>query len=351
MRSTLWPAALVLAVIAIGVVDYATGPDIGFSLFYLVPIALAGWWLGRVSGSLTASAAAIIWTLADIAASAEMTLAVSIWNGFTRLVIFNAIALLLVRVRRERDHHIAMNRLREELLYSVAHELRAPLAVLENGLDILVEGYADLPTDEFARVAGSTQRTARRLRTLMEDLLSAGSIQAGHFRVDARPVELRAIVNDAVESIESVVSEQGQRVEVDLADGLVVRADRRYARQVLANLLGNASRYGPAGAAIRVRGELTDGQVRITVKDQGAGIPKDEQALLFERFYRSREHGPGIGLGLAIAKGIVEAHGGHIGIESELGRGTSVWFTLPLADDGSAAPGPVHRAAGRRSPR
>lgn len=342
MRVTpaLWPAGLVLAVILIGLVDYATGPDIGFSLFYLVPITLAGWRLGRASGSLTATVAAITWILADIAASAEMSLAVSIWNGFTRLVIFNAIALLLVRVRRERDHHIAMNRLREELLYSVAHELRAPLAVLENALDILVEDYADLPTDEFARVAGSARRTAARLRTLMEDLLSAGSIQAGHFRVDARPVELRAIVGDAIESVEALVTERRQTVEVDLASGLVVRADRRYTRQVLTNLLGNASRYGPADTAIGVGGELKDGQVHITVKDHGAGIPKSEQSLLFERFYRPRAHGPGIGLGLAIAKGIVEAHGGHIGIDSDPGRGTSVWFTLPSAEVGSHEPEP-----------
>lgn len=324
-------AGLLATVAAIGLVDYETGPDVGFSLFYLAPIAYAGWRLGPRAGALVATASALTWIAADIAAARELAVAVSIWNGFTRLIIFNAIAVLLARVRRERDHHIEVNRLREQLLYSVAHELRAPLAVLENALDILSDGYADLPADEFARLTGSAQRTAARLRTLMEDLLSAGSIQAGRFHVDPQPVDLGEIVAEAVDTVGPVVGERGQTVDVDLTDGLLVNADRRYARQVLTNLLGNASRYGPAGSAIRVRAEPSDGHVRVAIDDRGPGIPKAEQAALFERFYRPRAEGPGIGLGLAIAKGIVEAHGGRIGIDSDPGSGTSVWFTLPAA--------------------
>jgi signal transduction histidine kinase len=349
MRRPLALAGLLATVAAIGIVDYATGPDVGFSLFYLVPIAIAGWRLGDPHAPIVATASAITWILADIAAAQEVTITVSIWNGFTRLVIFNAIAVLLDRLRRERDHHIEMNRLREQLLYSVAHELRAPLAVLENALDILAEGYADLPADEFAHLTGSAQRTAARLRTLMEDLLSAGSIQAGRFHVDPQPVELREIVAEAVDTVGPVVGERGQTVDVDVTTSLVVNADRRYTRQVLTNLLGNASRYGPAGSAIHVRARADDGHVRVAIDDSGPGIPKEEQPLLFDRFYRPRAAGPGIGLGLAIAKGIVEAHGGRIGIDSGPGRGTSVWFTLPLFRPGarprltprSARPGDV----------
>jgi signal transduction histidine kinase len=331
MSRTLVVSGLLLVVVGIGLVDYETGPDVGFSLFYLVPIAVAGWRIGQPHASLVASAAAVTWVVADIAASREMVLGVSAWNGFTRLVMFNAIAVLLVRTRRERDHHIAVNRLREELLYSVAHELRAPLAVLENALEIIGEGYADLSAEEFARVTGSAQRTAGRLRRLMEDLLSAGSIQAGRFHVDPQPVDLGEIVSEAVDTVEPLTSERRQSVDVDLPARLVVRADRRYARQVLSNLLGNASRYGPPGSAIRVRGEAANGEVRVAVEDRGPGIATEAQGHVFERFYRPRAEGPGIGLGLAIAKGIVEAHGGRIGIESEPGRGTRVWFTLPVA--------------------
>lgn len=324
-------AGLVAAVLAIGALDVATGPDVGLSLFYLLPVSFAAWRIGRVEGVVLATVAAFTWAAADLLTQPVPGPA-SIWNGFTRLVIFNTIAVLLDRLRRERDRHIEVNRMREQLLYSVAHELRGPLGVLENALDILSEEYADLSTEEFAGITGSARRTAGRLRTLMEDLLSAGSIQAGRFRVDAACVPVADLVSEAIDLIAPQVDERHQTVEVSVAPALTVQADRRYTRQVLTNLLGNASRYGASGTPIRVSAEPWDGQVRVAVEDHGPGIPKETQVHLFERFYRTRAEGPGIGLGLAIAKGIVEAHGGRIGLDSEVGRGTTVWFTLPSAE-------------------
>jgi signal transduction histidine kinase len=128
----------------------------------------------------------------------------------------------------------------------------------------------------------------------------------------------------------------GQRVEQDLADArLVVLADRRFVRQLLSNLLSNASKYSPEGELSRIRAERSNGHVWVAVEDRGPGIPPEHQAGLFERFYRLRpgDQQPGIGLGLAIAKGIVEAHGGSIGVDSEVGAGTCVWFTLLAAEE------------------
>src|SRR6266508_2692984 len=318
-------AVVLMSTVAIGLIDYVTGPNIGFSLFYLVPIAVAGWRLGQPHASIAATAAALIWVAADIAASRDLAVGVSAWNGFTRLVIFNALAVLLVRTRREREHHLALNAMREQLLYSVAHELRAPLAVLENALDILGEGYADLPADEFAKITGSAQRTAGRLRTLMEDLLSAGSIQAGRFHVDPQPVELQRIVSDAkiTGSAQRTAGRLRTLMETLLSAGSIQAGRFHVDPQPveLQRIVSDA--MDSVELLILERGQRVD--VR------GPGIPKEEQRLLFERFYRPRVEGPGIGLGLAIAKGIVEAHGGHIGIDSEPGRGTSVWFTLPEA--------------------
>jgi signal transduction histidine kinase len=228
--------------------------------------------------------------------------------------------------------------MREQLLYSVAHELRGPLGVLENALEILAVEYAELSAEEHGKLTGSAQRTAHRLRVLMEDLLSAGTIQAGRFRVNPRPVELKEIVDEAVESVELPVSERGQRIEVSIPDDCEVLADRQYMRQVLTNLLANASKYSPEKTAIRVTAERADDQIRLSVEDSGPGIPREQLAGLFERFYRIRHNSdePGIGLGLAISKGIVEAHRGHIGVESEVGKGTKVWFTLPAAREMAA---------------
>ncbi|MGI8424219.1 MAG: ATP-binding protein [Chloroflexota bacterium] len=240
-----------------------------------------------------------------------------------------------VYVVHDVSHLAELNRLREQLLYNVAHELRAPLGVLENALDIMAADYGELSAAEFDRLAGGAHKAAGRLRALMEDLLSAGNIQSGRFQVHPRPTSLAVIVDDAFEVVGPALALRGQRLETPSpGKSPVVLADRRYMRQVLSNLLANASEYGPEDQAIRLETDRVDGHVRVRVVDQGPGIPPEHQRGLFERYYRvrPRHEEPGIGLGLAIAKGIVEAHGGSIGIESVLGQGTSVWITLPAAE-------------------
>lgn len=228
----------------------------------------------------------------------------------------------------------AANRSRERVLTGVAHELRGPLSVLENSLDILASERDTLSACDIDRMVRSARRSVVVLRDLMDDLLTAGSLQAGEFRVHPQVVALSAIVEDALMAIEPLVAMREQRIESDLArDVCHVLADRRFVRRVMAHLLRNASQYSPAGEHIRVRAERADDQVRVTVDDRGPGIPVEQRAGLFERFYRVRPgyEEPGIGLGLAIAKGIIEAHGGSIGVETRVNVGTSVWFTLPEA--------------------
>ncbi len=239
-----------------------------------------------------------------------------------------------VYVVHDISRHAELNRLREQLLYSVAHELRGPLAVLGNTLDILATEYGDLSTSEFDRLVSSARRTAVGLHDLMEELLSAGTIQSGRFHVSPQPVDLALIVDDALEAVQPVLDAREQHIERDLAEVTShVLADRRYARQVLTSLVRNASTYSPQGEVIRIRAEQADDHVRVTVEDRGPGIADEQRAGLFERFYRVRPgyDEPGIGLGLAIAKGIIEAHGGSIGVESQVDVGTRVWFTLPAA--------------------
>jgi signal transduction histidine kinase len=210
---------------------------------------------------------------------------------------------------------VALNHLREQLLYSVAHELRGPLAVLNTTLDLVSADYAGLPVEEMDRLLATARRTTLRIEHLMEDLLSAGAIQAGRFTICRRPAPVAVLLRAAVEDMDATLSTRGQRVDLTIEPhSLIVAADEHAVRQVLVNLLSNASKYGPAGECITLRAERTEG------------------AGLFERFYRLRPGAeePGVGLGLAIAKGIVEAHGGVIGVESGPGEGTCVWFTLPV---------------------
>lgn len=252
-----------------------------------------------------------------------------------------------VYVVHDISHHAQLNRMREQLLYNVAHELRAPMAVLANALEMLSTEYGDLSAQEFDQLLGSARRTVTRLHHLMEDLLNAGTIQSGRFVIRAQPTELSSIVQEALEIVQFSLDARSQRIDIQMpSDSCLLLVDRRYVRQVLSNLLANAAKYSPERDTIAVRAEPNDGFVRIIVEDHGPGIPAEQQAGLFERFYRVRpgNEEPGVGLGLAIAKGIIDAHGGSIGVESALGVGTKVWFTLPQ----STEPAPSADSAGGR---
>lgn len=179
------------------------------------------------------------------------------------------------------------------------------------------------------------RRSAYRLEYLVENLLDAGSIEAGTFHVRTTPTSLRNSLQETLIFIQPIYDGKSQRIVTDIAPGADrVLADPRRTSQVLANLLTNASKYSPESTTVTVSSRLADGYVRVTVADEGQGIPLDEQARLFQRFYRSRqvrEAAGGLGLGLTIVRAIVQAQGGDVRIESVPDRGTSVHFTIPKA--------------------
>lgn len=227
-----------------------------------------------------------------------------------------------------------ISRLREELLYSVAHELRGPLTVLDSALEVLRADYGALSAAEMEDLLRTAGRTAARLQGLMDELLCAGCIRSGRFAIAPRSVPLATLLDDALDAVDLLMDGRGLSILRDpAAAALTVHADPVFARQVVTNLLSNAIKYSPDGGTIHLKVSADGRQARVAVSDEGPGIPEAQRAGLFERFYRPRRPGeqPGIGLGLAIARGIIEAHGGSIDAVSGPGRGTTVWFTLPLA--------------------
>ena len=226
-------------------------------------------------------------------------------------------------------------RLKEDFMLQVAHELRTPISALSATLDLLVEDALTMSREELGTMMSTLRRSALRLEVLVENLLDAGSIEAGTFQVRAMPASLKGSLQDALVFVQPLVDSKRQQLVTELhADSDRVLADPRRTAQVLANLIANASRYSPEASKIVVGAATREGFVRVTVRDEGPGIPADEQPRLFQRFFRSREvrdQAGGVGLGLSICRAIVHAQGGEIGIESAPGRGTSVHFTLPRA--------------------
>jgi signal transduction histidine kinase len=226
-------------------------------------------------------------------------------------------------------------RLKEDFLLQVAHELRTPIAALSATLDLLVDDALTMPRAELGSMVGTLHRSALRLEYLVENLLDAGSIEAGTFQIRAVPASVRQSLQEALIFVQPLLDSKHQGLDAVLhKDSERVLADPRRTGQVLANLIANASRYSPESTTIWVTSLTKEGFVRVTVRDEGPGIPADEQPRLFQRFFRSREvreQAGGLGLGLTICRAIVHAQGGEISIDSAPGRGTSVHFTLPKA--------------------
>src|SRR5436309_6171429 len=226
-------------------------------------------------------------------------------------------------------------RLKEDFLLQVAHELRTPIAALSATLDLLYDDALTMSRDELGSMVATLRRSAMRLEHLVENLLDAGSIEAGTFQVRAVPTSIRQSLQDALVFVQPLLDSKRQEIVTQLhAESDRVLADQRRTSQVLANLIANASKYSPEETKITVSSATREGFVRITIADEGPGIPGDEQTRLFQRFFRSRQvrdQAGGLGLGLTICRAIVHAQGGEIGIESAPGLGTSVHFTLPKA--------------------
>ena len=219
---------------------------------------------------------------------------------------------------------------RSRLLATVAHDLRSPLSVVEMSVPILRDPTSAHQTKTLDRI----ERAAVSMHRLVDDLLDVEHFAAGTVALTLEPLELSSVVEAAVDSF-SLAARAGSielRAERPEGEQRVV-ADRGRVHQVLANLIGNAIRFTPAGGSITIRIEPLPGYVRVSVDDTGAGLSADERTKVFEPFWRGGNTADkGAGLGLAISRTIVEAHGGTIGVSSEPGEGASFSFTLRRAD-------------------
>lgn len=225
----------------------------------------------------------------------------------------------------------AASRARDEVLAVVSHDLRGPLNAIGLASDALRE---EVTTDDARRYLGAIERAVTRAERLIKDLLEAIKIENGNLEIAPRPIDGRSLIEQAVTDHELLAKEQGGRIETKLPDHPVpVLADRERVLQVLANLIGNAIKHAK-GTPIALTLAERNGQAVFGVADQGPGIPPEELPHVFDRYWQGRKRKRnGAGLGLAIAKGIIEAHRGTIAVDSKLGRGTHFEFTL-----GRAAP-------------
>lgn len=243
---------------------------------------------------------------------------------------FNEMAAQLeAAARQQRELDI----LRRDLVAWIGHDLRTPLSSIRVILEALADGVIE-DSATVERYLQTAQHQIRSLSLLLDDLFEMAQIDAGGLKLKKHPNSICDLISDTIEAFSALAARQGVALEGNATPDVdLVSMDTEKIGRVLNNLLDNALRHTPAGGVVQVGASATAEGVEVEVCDTGKGIGAEDLPHVFERFYRgeksrSRATG-GAGLGLAIASGIVEAHGGHMGIESAVGQGTRVWFTLP----------------------
>ena len=227
---------------------------------------------------------------------------------------------------------------RDEILRVVSHDLRSPLQSIVLGTEAIKDQAATGATAEIGKTADRILRVCQRMARLTDDLLDMVSLDAGRLGLHPTTLDLDALLRESIDMHKAHAASVGVSLTTDTSAGSSIWADRDRLLQALSNLVGNALKFTPAGGTVSLHLADDGDAIRVSVVDSGPGIPAEELARAFDPFWQSKPTDRrGRGLGLAIAKGIVEAHGGRIWLESQLGRGTTVSFTVPKASPPDAS--------------
>ena len=224
---------------------------------------------------------------------------------------------------------------RTRLMHDVAHELKNPMAVI-HGYASYLASQDDVSPEERRKALRAITANAERVIALVDQLQESARLEGSGIEVSARPYDAAALLQEAAESAELEAARRGVRLRwaSPVSRALLVRADPKRAAQILANLVGNALKFTPAGGVVELALQPEEDFIRFTVADTGPGVPASDLPHLFDRFYQAcgaEQKRQGLGLGLAICKTLVEAHGGRIWAESRPGSGARFHFTLPCA--------------------
>jgi two-component system sensor histidine kinase KdpD len=251
-------------------------------------------------------------------------------DAFARQAAFALERAQLAREAEASAVRVKTEEMRSSLLSAVSHDLRTPLATITGAVTTLRDSAAHFSPAQEDELLSDIQSEAARLERLVSNLLDMTRVESGGLRIQREWVPLEELVGSALTRLDRVL--KGRAVEVSIAPRLpLLSVDPILIEQVLVNLVENATKYTPTDARIDIDGRVDGDQIVVEVRDRGPGIRPGDEHRVFEKFYRGTEQGvSGAGLGLAICKGIVDAHGGSINVENRTGGGATFRVTLPV---------------------
>jgi signal transduction histidine kinase len=257
----------------------------------------------------------------------------TVWLGQNLQILLGEEGFLGAQaVTRDITRQREVDRMKDEFLSVVSHELRTPLTAIRGSLGLLASGRMGRLEERGQRMLEIASQNSDRLVRLINDLLDIEKIESGKEEMRKEEVDLARLVREVLESMQPLA--ESAEVELDaVAESIPIVADPDRILQVLTNLVSNAVKFSGPGGMVSVRVQAREGDVLVTVRDEGRGVPSDKLEAIFDRFQQvdstdARQKG-GTGLGLPIARSIVQLHGGRLWVESELGKGSTFSFTLP----------------------
>lgn len=335
---------LILATLLLGWLDYITGPQFSFALFYLAPVSVAGWLLGWRSAWVLTAVVGLAQFVADMSWGGQDVSLVTLWNLSTRVGVLGATGHLVAWLRRDRDRldqllaektsaHVAtIDQLRHrdrlalvgQIASGLAHELGTPLNVVAGRARLMLESEAmtEATAGHIRAVLEQTERMTLIIRQLLDFARRSGP--------DLGRVDLQALCGSVVELLRPLAKKR--RVELCLrsaSSDCTASVDYNQLQQALSNLVMNAMQAMPDGGQVTLEINAQEAELIVSVTDTGTGIAKEHQDRIFEPFFTTQGAGQGTGLGLSITEGIVRDHGGHIELDSDVGKGSCFRIHLP----------------------
>jgi K+-sensing histidine kinase KdpD len=320
-------ALSLLAIASICLVDLLTGPEIGFSLFYLIPVVVVAWNLGRIPGLILAVAGALAWLFADTANRGTVSFGPSVWNGFTRLVIFIAIALLLDRQRTSAARLAVVDRQREDFLRVLDYELPRPVEAIAVLAKRLARSTPE--NSDGHNTVEELQQRAQELQFLARDFVSLGRLQSERLLLTRRQSDLNEIVREAVGAIADK-----PRVIITLgAETPIVDADVDRLRQAIESVIRSALQHSTEYVNVAVRVDARSAWVDVSDRSR-VPLRVDDRAMFDDPERAGDPRAVAVAdrfLGLELARLLMEANGGSLDIESPSTLGSLVRLRLPRA--------------------
>jgi signal transduction histidine kinase len=332
-------AVAVLFVIGVGAADSMIGPDVSIAPFYVLPILIATWNLGRAWGFLVAGLAAVAMQLADVR-TVETNVLVPSWNALVWYAVFLFVVWLLAIIRdhakRQRsqlesqeevsDDLRAQNDMKNTLLHAVSHDLKGPLAGILGAMQTIRRAdQLQLTGVELNDLYGVIEQAGRKASRLVDDLLDLDRLRRGQLQPEREPTDVGELADRLALELPSL---SGHPIRIE-SEPMLVDVDRAKVERIVENLLNNAARHTPAGTAVQVLVTERDKGVVVVVEDEGPGVPDDVKEEIFEPFRQGAAARGGVGIGLSLVQRFAELHGGSARVEDRPGGGARFVVTLP----------------------